>query len=47
MQVLNALRREWKRQSDDHPVRSMLLIWIPVLFMVDVGLVYLTLTSSR
>ncbi len=42
MQVLNALRREWKRQSDSHPVRSVLLIWVPVLLIVDVGVIYRT-----
>ena len=47
MQALNALRREWKRQSDSHPVWSVLLLCVPLLLIVDVGLIYLTVRGSQ
>ncbi len=46
MQVWSALRREWDRESESHPVRLMLLIWVPVLMIIDAGLIYLAVTGG-
>ncbi len=47
MESWSALRRNWSHYSEQHPIRAVLLIWIPVLLMVDALVLYALLSEVQ
>jgi len=47
MKMWSALRRAWDQQSEKHPVMSLLLIWVPLLAVLDALVIFLVLKGTR
>ncbi len=45
MRSWSALRRNWSHYSDQHPIRVVLLVWIPLILIVDTLILYALLTE--